>query len=164
MAAVYQLKIRFVQDKFGAVLWQTKSAASFPLEDKHVVNEHHVIRKGLDATRKICPHVVYSMYHVTGFKQTLMYKVKNGLVPQYISELFDVPHKGYNLRNADFNIPRFRTVRYGKHSLRYLGPLLWSKLIPLDRESPTLNCFKHNIKKKELTLLLEDCRNCDLCF
>ena len=34
------------------VLWQTKSTVSFPPEDKHVVNEHHVIRKGHDATQK----------------------------------------------------------------------------------------------------------------
>ena len=41
-----------------------------------------------------------------------MYMVKNGLAPQYISELFHAPHKGYKLRNADLNIPRLRTVRY----------------------------------------------------
>ena len=29
-----------------------KRAVSFPLEDKHVVNEHHVIRKSHDATQK----------------------------------------------------------------------------------------------------------------
>jgi len=30
---------------------------SFPLEDKQVVNEHHVIRKSHDATLKKCRHV-----------------------------------------------------------------------------------------------------------
>ena len=34
------------------VLWQTKSTVSFLLEDKHVANEHHVIRKSHDATQK----------------------------------------------------------------------------------------------------------------
>ena len=34
------------------VLWQTKTMVSFPLEDKHVVNEH-------DATQEKCPHVVH---------------------------------------------------------------------------------------------------------
>ena len=42
MAAVYQLKIKYGQDKFRFL--DAKSAASFPLEDKHVVNEHHVLR------------------------------------------------------------------------------------------------------------------------
>ena len=40
-------------------LWQTKTAISFPLEDKHVVNEHHVIRKSHDTVQEICPHVVH---------------------------------------------------------------------------------------------------------
>ena len=53
---------------------------------------------------------------------TLMFKVKNGQVPHYISELFHTIPKGYNLRNADFNIPRFRATHYGKHSLRFFGP------------------------------------------
>ena len=32
---------------------------SFPHEDKHVVNEHHVVRKSHDATKKKCPHMVH---------------------------------------------------------------------------------------------------------
>ena len=40
------------------ILWQTKTKVSFPLEDKHVVNEHHVIRKSHDATQEKCLHVV----------------------------------------------------------------------------------------------------------
>ena len=41
------------------VLWQTKNTVSFLLEDRHVVNEHYVIRKSHDATQKKCPHVMY---------------------------------------------------------------------------------------------------------
>ena len=57
MTAVYQLTIKYDQDKFGAVFFEyvfnvIKRAVSFPLEDKHVVNEHHVIRKSHDATQK----------------------------------------------------------------------------------------------------------------
>ena len=29
---------------------------------------------------------------------------------------------------AEDKLPRFDTVKYGKHSLRYYGPFLWSKL------------------------------------
>ena len=65
-----------------------------------------------------------------------MYKVKNGLVPTYIKEIFNTAPKRYNLRNADFNIPRFRTAHHGKHSLRYFGPYLWNKLEQSDRENP----------------------------
>ena len=38
---------------------------------------------------------------------------------------FSLKSYTYNLRGADFHIPRFNTVAYGKHSLRYIGPMLW---------------------------------------
>ena len=41
------------------VLWQTKATVSFPLEDKHVVNERHVARKSHNATQKKCLHVMH---------------------------------------------------------------------------------------------------------
>ena len=92
-----------------------------------------------------------------------MYKVKNGLVPTYITEIFNTAPKRYNLRNADFNIPRFRTVHYGKHSLRYFGPHLWNKLEQNDRENPNFKSFKNSIKNKDLSLLIDNCKNCDIC-
>ena len=36
-----------------------KRPISFPLEDKHEVNEHHAARKSHDATQKKCSHVVH---------------------------------------------------------------------------------------------------------
>lgn len=44
-----------------------------------------------------------------------MYKVKNDLVPSYISEIFTRKGTRYNLvtKNSDFEIPRFNTIRYG---------------------------------------------------
>ena len=35
---------------------------------------------------------------------------------------------GYNLRNSDFMGPRFNTITFGKHSIKYLGPYLWRKI------------------------------------
>ena len=59
MAPVYQLKIKYDQDKFGVFLLDAKRPVSFSLEDKHVVNEHHVVRKSHGAAQKNCPHVVH---------------------------------------------------------------------------------------------------------
>ena len=59
---------------------------------------------------------------------TVMYKVKNNQCPKYISDLFNMNTSGYALRNVDFSIPRFNTVKFGRHSIRYPGPVLWSKL------------------------------------
>ena len=81
----------------------------------------------------------------------------------YITEIFNTAPKRYNLRNTDFNIPRFRTVHYGKHSLRYFGPQLWNKLEQSDRENPNFKSFKNSIKSKDLSLLIDNCKNCDIC-
>ena len=48
------------------------------------------------------------------------------MAPDYLGKVFNFANKGYSLRNADFNIPRYSIVRYGKHSIRYLGAHLWS--------------------------------------
>ena len=58
----------------------------------------------------------------------LMYiKVKQKLCPTIICELFHTRCSPYNLRVAEFAIPGFKTKKYGKHSLTYLGPKLWNK-------------------------------------
>ena len=58
----------------------------------------------------------------------LMYKVKHGLVPDCISNIFVCKSSTHSLRNSDFILPCFRTTHYSKHSVRYLRPFLWSKL------------------------------------
>ena len=94
----------------------------------------------------------------------ILIKVKNGLVPDYIMELFRNSNKGYSLRNADFDLPRFSSVRYGKHSIRYLGPYLWSKLSAIDKNRLTIGNFRKNIRDKDLSALIEDaCSNCLIC-
>ena len=77
----------------------------------------------------------------------LMYKVRNGLVPDYIGELFNFKTKVYSLRNAAFDIPRCSTVRYGKHFIRYLGPYLWSRLSPSDQQ-PSLDSLDGTLERK----------------
>ena len=49
------------------------------------------------------------------------------------------PPKGSDLRNTDFNIPRFNSVYYGKHSVRYFGPYLWGELNHDDRNITSIN-------------------------
>ena len=42
---------------------------------------------------------------------TLMYKVKYGLVPSNVVDIFSVKLSKYDLRNMDFHLPRFNGVR-----------------------------------------------------
>ena len=56
--------------------------------------------------------------------------------------------------NYLFDIPRFNTVLYGKHSLRYLGPFLWNKLDKNITETGSLSRFKFHIRCKDPTELI----------
>lgn len=75
----------------------------------------------------------------------LMFKVRHNLCPPIVKNLFSLKSSTYNLRGADFHIPRFNTVTYGKHSLRYIGPLLWNRLSTNIKTSPSLQSFKKQI-------------------
>lgn len=80
-----------------------------------------------------------------------MYKVKNGLfASSSVSELFQLKESACSLRNNDLNVPRFSIIRYGKHSLRCQGLLMWSKLSSDLRELLTLELFWTNIRKIDL--------------
>ena len=73
----------------------------------------------------------------------LMFKVKNGMSPDYISKLSQRSDTNYNLRNSDLvMIPRFNTITFGKHSIKYLGPFLWRKLPIALRTLTEIDKFK----------------------
>ena len=54
---------------------------------------------------------------------TSRYKVKYGSVPSNVVDIFSVKSSKYHLRNMDFHLPRFNSVSYGKHSIRYSDQL-----------------------------------------
>ena len=79
-----------------------------------------------------------------------------------LSDIFNVKEedtngKRYNLRNAGVVLPGFKTVSYGKHSLRFLGPQLWAKLSKEERNIDTLAAFRKMIRKKDVTLIVKGC-------
>ena len=95
----------------------------------------------------------------------MMYKVKNNLVPPYISDLFQWNTGRYKLRNSDdFSLPRFNTIAYGKHSIRYMGPFIWSKLHKSIKMAESVNAFKSQIRKLDLAdISTQQCKDCFLC-
>ena len=78
------------------------------------------------------------------------YMIKNKLLPKTVIDLFTCPNHKYNLRNIDFSINSFNTVKYDKNSLRYFGPHLWSKLNSSIRLEPCGSVFKNKIRKFDL--------------
>ena len=86
-----------------------------------------------------------------------MYKVKNGLMPKYITDLFQVNcdrDRRYNFRNSDFGLPHYNTVTNGKHTIRYLGPSLWAKLTKKERTIKSLSTFRTVICKKNISVVV----------
>ena len=93
-----------------------------------------------------------------------MYKVKYGLAPSIVDELFKQKSTSYLLRNSDFDIPTFNTINNGKHSLRYQGPHIWLKLDNKLKDSSNIESFRKNIRKKDLMSLLNNNNSCcNLC-
>ena len=94
----------------------------------------------------------------------LMYKVKTGMAPASVAELFITNTCTYFLRNSDFIIPRYNTVCYGKHSIRFLGPYIWSKLTANFRQSPSLQSFIRKVRKLDLNAIVHNNETCcSLC-
>ena len=96
---------------------------------------------------------------------TIMYKTKYNICPPYIKDLLKQEKSRYRLRNSgDFFIPRFCTTTYGKHSLRYPGPVIWSKLSNDIKEAESLHNFKKEIRQVDLQqVIIDGCKNCLLC-
>ena len=81
-----------------------------------------------------------------------------------ITNIFKPRDSCYSLRNSDFLLPRFNTVSFGQHSLRYLGPILWSKLDKIDKTCKSLSEFRNRMRNKDLTSLIDDgYKGCLLC-
>ena len=80
----------------------------------------------------------------------MVFKTKHGLQPKNSSDLFQQKISKCNLRNNDFQVQRFQTVQYGKHSLRYIMPALWAKLPKETRDLKTLGTFKIHIRSLNL--------------
>ena len=95
----------------------------------------------------------------------IMYKAKYNICPPYIKDIFKLDKPRYGLRNSgDFFIPWYNTTTYGRHSLRYVGPVIWSKLSKDVKNAESIYSFKKKIRKVDLEqVITEGCKNCFLC-
>ena len=88
-----------------------------------------------------------------------VYKSLNSLSPSFMSELFVPKSSGYNLRRGkQLVLPTTNTVKFGLHSLSFVGCLIWDRLPKHVKESPSLNVFKSRLK-----LLPRNFCKCPLC-
>ena len=80
---------------------------------------------------------------------TVMYKIKNGISPLIITELFEQRNEQYyNLRkNSQFTIPQIRTVSHGSEIISFLGPKMWNIFPDRLKNANSIEAFKMQIKK-----------------
>ena len=79
---------------------------------------------------------------------TEIYKVKNGIAPDIMNDIFELQNPSYNLRSScnQFRRENVNTVHYGIQSVRYLGLKIW-ELVPNDiKYSNSSSKFKKLIK------------------
>ena len=78
-----------------------------------------------------------------------MFKIKNDLSPEIMTELFEQRNEHhYNLRNnVHFITPQIRTVYHGSESISFLGPKIWNILPDRLQNATSLEAFKIQIKK-----------------
>ena len=79
---------------------------------------------------------------------TEIYKTLSNNNPSYIKEIFKMKcnrsseRLRYNIRSQTF-----KTTKFGKNSLRVLGPMLWNSLPNKLKEIKSLQVFKSEIKR-----------------
>ena len=89
-----------------------------------------------------------------------VFKAYNSLSPSYINSIFTSSSSRYNLRRRDnVKIMPNRTSRYGLHSLRHTGGMLWNSLPDELRSAADFKTFKFLIKN----WTKDSCCHCTFC-
>ena len=85
--------------------------------------------------------IVYKVLLIT-------YKCLNGMAPLYLRDLLTLkPSRGLRSDNQQLLVvPKSNMVTYGDRAYSVAGPKLWNSLPPQIRMSPSLSCFKRNLK------------------
>ena len=105
-----------------------------------------------------------------------IYKVKQHISPNFISEIFPPTNIAYNLRNTgDFKRTKVNTVLWGSETIRYIGPIIWD-LLPLNiQTTPTQKSFISKVKNgnqkivpvdyaKIISHILVSCESYSICI
>ena len=97
----------------------------------------------LDLDKSVTVHEKYLQVLVT-----VIYKVKIGIAPEIMKDIFELQNPSHNLRFScdPFRRENIKTVHYGLQSVTYLGPKTW-ELVPNNvKYSNSLSKFKKLIK------------------
>ena len=92
-----------------------------------------------------------------------IYKIINKMGPKYLHDMFIVKDNTYNVRNqSTLVLPKFKTVKYGKKSIRYEGVKFWNLLRNEVKQAINLDVFKRFLRNWQGPVC--SCQNCSMCM
>ena len=88
--------------------------------------------------------------HISFIQKLLLevFKSLNGLSPKFISEIFQIKCSNYQLRSGQqLTLPPTKTVKFGTHSISFMGSFLWNRLPKTIKDSNSVTQFKSRLKE-----------------
>ena len=76
-----------------------------------------------------------------------IFKTLNNINAGYMKEIFNKPRNRCSERLNNLENKKYNGVRYGRNSLRVLGPILWNSLPPEVRKFSSLRSFQNYMKQ-----------------
>ena len=80
---------------------------------------------------------------------TELYKIKNGIAPTLMYDVFKISSNPCNTRRGEdsFQTRNVKSVKYGTETLSYLGPLIWQEVPEHIRQETNFSIFRKLIKQ-----------------
>ena len=75
-----------------------------------------------------------------------VYKIRANAAPPISPDFFLENDSRYNMRSVKLSLPKYNTVKYGKHSFRYMGAIIWNALPNDIKFAADLKEFKTKLK------------------
>ncbi len=94
---------------------------------------------------------------------TEVYKAINGMLPECLQYLFVIKANGHDLRdNNKMKLYKFKTMSYGKHSIKYTAGILWNSINVDIKNTDNVNVFKRKIRNWQGPIC--QCGKCLICI
>ncbi len=94
---------------------------------------------------------------------TEVFKVINGMSPEYLQDLFVIKANVHDLwDNNKMKLYKFKTMTYGKHSIKYVAGILWNSINVNLKTADNVNVFKRNIRNWQDSIC--QCGDCLICI
>ncbi len=78
---------------------------------------------------------------------TEVYKAINNMSPEFLQDLFVIKANVHDLRdNNKMKLYKFKTITYGKHSIKYVAGILWNSINVDINNTDNVNVFKRKIR------------------